>query len=152
MRFRTILIIILIIAVAFITGYLWGYIKLKSAEKEWATTKSEMLSKIGEMEKELAQAKAREMLREIPETLSEVMTHFSDKNFGLAIKTLDGIKENFQKIQSSLNEEMRIKFDFFLPALEDLKKEAENTSQNALKRAEEVRQLFEQTLKPAKKG
>jgi hypothetical protein len=152
MRFRTILIIILIIAVAFITGYLWGYIKLRSAEKEWAATKSEMLSKIGVIEKELAQAKAREMLREIPETLSEVMTHFSDKNFGLAIKTLDGIKENFQKIHSSLNDEMRKKFDFFLPALEDLKKEAENTNQKALKKAEEVRQLFEQTLKPAQKG
>ena len=151
MRFRTILIMILIIAVAFITGYLWGYIQLRSAEKEWAATKSEMLSKIGVMEKELAQAKTREMLREIPETLSEVMTHFSDKNFGLAIKTLDGIKENFQKIHSSLNDEMRKKFDFFLPALEDLKKEAENTDQNALKRTEEVKRLFEQMLKPAQK-
>jgi hypothetical protein len=151
MRFRTILIMILIIAVAFITGYLWGYIQLRSAEKEWAATQSEMLSKIGVMEKELAQVKTREMLREIPETLSEVMTHFSDKNFGLAIKTLDGIKENFQKIHSSLNDEMRKKFDFFLPALEDLKKEAENTDQNALKRTEEVKRLFEQMLKPAQK-
>ena len=151
MRFKTILMVILFIALAFVIGYFWGYIKLRSAEKEWATAKSEMLSKIGGMEKELAQAKAREMLREIPETLSEVMAHLSNKNFGLAIKTLDGIKENFQKIQSSLNEEMRKKFDFFLPALEDLKKEAENTNQNALKRTEEVKRLFEQTLKPAQK-
>lgn len=150
--FKTLLIFIILIIVGFGIGYGLGYMKLTTAEKEWAAVKGEMQAKISNLEKELARAKAREALREIPETLSQVVAHISEKNFGLALKTVDGVKETFLGIQSYLDEEMKKKFDFFLPALEEIKKEAGNLSLNAKKKTEELRSLFDQALKPAKKG
>ncbi len=150
--FKTFLIIIILIVLAFGIGYGLGYMKLKSAEKEWAAAKVEMQSKIGNLEKELARAKARETLWDMSEALSQVIVHFSEKNFGLAGKTLEGLKETFSAIQSNLDEEWKTKFGFFLPALEEIKKEAENLSQNARKKAEDLKILFEQSLKPSKKG
>lgn len=149
--FKTFLIIIILIVLAFGIGYGLGYMKLKSAEKEWAAAKVEMQSKIGNLEKELARAKARETLWDMSEALSQVIVHFSEKNFGLAGKTLEGLKETFSAIQSNLDEEWKTKFSFFLPALEEIKKEAENLSQNARKKAEDLKILFEQSLKPSKK-
>ena len=39
-----------------------------------------------------------------------------------------------------------------IPAIEEAKKEAESLSPNAKKKVEEMKGLFDQTLKPAKKG
>jgi hypothetical protein len=50
-----------------------------------------------------------------------------------------------------LGEEVKTRFDFFLPALEEAKKETESMGVNATKKIEEVKQLFEQALRPAKK-
>jgi len=55
-------------------------------------------------------------------------------------------------IRTTLGGEIKTQFDFFLPALEEIKKEAEVLSPNAGKRAEEVKKSFEEALKPAKKG
>jgi hypothetical protein len=126
--------------------------KLRTAEKEWAVAKGELQSKIGNLEKELARARARESLREMSEALSQVSTHLSEKNFGLAVKGLEKLKETFSAIQPVLDEEWKIKFGFFLPALEEIKKEAENLSLTAKKKVEELKTLFDQALKPPKKG
>ena len=53
---------------------------------------------------------------------------------------------------NSLGEEMKTRFDFFLPALEEAKKEAESMGPNATRKVEEAKKLFEQALRPAKKG
>jgi hypothetical protein len=149
--FKTFLIFIVLVVLAFGIGYGLGYMKLIKAEKEWAAAKGEWQSKISNLEKELARAKAREMLRDISETLSQATIHFSEKNFGLAGKTLDGLKETFLTVQKNLDEEWKNKFSFFLPALEEIKKEAENLSQNAGKKTEDLKKLFEQSLTPSKK-
>jgi len=149
---KTFFIFIILVILAFGIGYGLGYMKLKTAEKEWAAAKVEMKSKIGNLEKELARAKAREKLWDISESLSQVLVHFSEKNFGLAGKALEGLKETFTAIQPNLDEEWKAKFGFFLPALEEIKKEAEILSQNAMKKTEDLKNLFEQALKPSKKG
>jgi len=152
MSFKGALIIAILILAAFGAGYGLGYWKLQTAEQEWAAAKGEMQTKISSIEKELALAKAREKLWEMPEKLSEVITHLGEKNFGLAAKTLDGAKESFLAALNSLGEEMKTRFDFFLPALEEAKKEAESMGPNAARKVEEAKKLFEQALRPAKKG
>jgi len=152
MSFKGALIIAILILAAFGAGYGLGYWKLQTAEQEWTAAKGEMQTKISSMEKELALAKAREKLWEMPEKLSEVITHLGEKNFGLAAKTLDGAKESFLAALNSLGEEMKTRFDFFLPALEEAKKEAESMGPNAARKVEEAKKLFEQALRPAKKG
>jgi hypothetical protein len=149
---RTILIMVVCVVIAFGAGFAVGYFKLKSAEKEWSVVKRGMEEKIGSLEKDLALAKAREALREIPDSLSQVMIQVTEKNFGLAIKTLEGIKETFGGIQRYLDGEAKKKFEFFLPALEDLKKEADQVNLNTRKKVEEVQSLFEQTLKTLRKA
>jgi hypothetical protein len=151
MSFKSILIVVVLILVAFGAGYGLGYWKLQMAEKQWAAAKEEMQTKITSMEKELAMARAREKLWEMPEMLSGVLSHLAEKNFGLAAQTLDGIKETFLASLNSLGEEVKTRFDFFLPALEEAKKETESMGVNATKKIEEVKQLFEQALRPAKK-
>ena len=152
MSFKAVLIVIVLILAAFGAGYGVGYWKLQMAEKEWTAVKGEMQTKISGMEKELALAKAREKLLEMPEKFSEVIAHLAEKNFGLAAKTLDGAREAFLAAQNSLGGEMKNRFDFFLPALEEAKKEAESLGPNATNKVEELKRLFEQALKPAKKG
>ena len=152
MSFKATLIVAFLILVAFGAGYGVGYWKLQMAEKEWTAAKEEMQTKISSMEKELALAKAREKLWEMPEKLSEVITHLGEKNFGLAAKTLDGAREAFLAALNSLEGEMKDRFDFFLPMLEEAKKEAESMGPNATRKVEEAKKLFEQALRPAKKG
>jgi hypothetical protein len=151
MSFKSVLIVVVLILVAFGAGYGLGYWKLQMAEKQWAAAKEEMQTKITSMEKELAMARAREKLWEMPEMLSGVLSHLAEKNFGLAAQTLDGIKETFLASLNSLGEEVKTRFDFFLPALEEAKRETESMGVNATKKIEEVKQLFEQALRPAKK-
>jgi len=150
--FKIFLICIVLIALAFGIGYGLGYLKLKTAEKEWTAAKAELQSKIGNLGKELARAKAREALWDISDALSQVLIHISEKNFGLAAKALESLKETFTAIQPNLNEEWRAKFSFFLPAVEEIRKEAENLSPNAKKKIEDLRNLFEQSLKSPRKG
>ena len=152
MSFKGALIIAILILAAFGAGYGLGYWKLQTAEQEWTAAKGEMQTKISSMEKALALAKAREKLWEMPEKLSEVITHLGEKNFGLAAKTLDGAKESFLAAMNSLGEEMKTRFDFFLPLLEEAKKEAESMGPNAARKVEEAKKLFEQALRPDKKG
>jgi hypothetical protein len=152
MSFKSVLIVIVLILVAFGAGYGLGYWKLQMAEKEWTAAKEEMQTKITSMEKELTVAKAREKLWEMPEMLSGVLSHLAEKNFGLAAQTLDGVKETFLASLNSLGEEMKTRFDFFLPAVEEAKKEAESMGPNATRKVEEAKKLFEQALISAKKG
>jgi len=151
MSFKAALVVAILILAAFGAGYGVGYWKLQMAEQEWTAAKGEMQTKINSMEKELALAKAREKLWEMPEKLSEVITHLGEKNFGLAAKTLDGAKESFLAALNSLGEEMKTRFAFFLPSLEEAKKEAESMGPNATRKVEEAKKLFEQALRPAKK-
>ena len=152
MSFKTVLVIILLILVSFGAGYGLGYWKLQTAEQEWTAAKGEMQTKISSMEKELALAKAREKLWEMPGKLAEVITHLAEKNFGLAAKTLDGAREDFLAALNFFGGELKTRFDFFLPSLEEAKKEAERLGPNAANKVEELKRLFEQALKPAKKG
>jgi hypothetical protein len=152
MSFKAVLIVIILILVAFGAGYGVGHWKLYKAEEQWTAAKGEMQTKISSMERELALAKAREKLWEMPEKLSEAITHLAEKNFGLAAKTLDGAREAFLAALNSLGGEMKNRFDFFLPALEEAKKEAESLGPNATNKVEELKRLFEQALKSAKKG
>jgi DNA anti-recombination protein RmuC len=145
--FKTILIFIICLIVAFGIGYGWGRVQLMNERKEWAAAKSEMQSKISALEKELALAKARASLWEIPHALSQISIHLSEKNFGLAIQSLDQLKETFSKAQTALGEELKGKFDFFLPALEEIKNEGKNMSPNAKKKVEDLKNRLEQALR-----
>jgi len=152
MSFKAVLAIILLILVSFGAGYGLGYWKLQMAKGEWTAAKAEMQTKISTMEKELVLAKAREKLWEMPGKLSGVITHLAEKNFGLAIKSLDEAKEAFLVAVNSLGGEMKNRFDFFLPSLEEAKKETEKLGPNAANKVEELRKVFEQALNPAKRG
>ena len=143
---KSFLIYVILIAVAFGIGYGWGYIKLNKAQKEWLTTKNGMQARIDTLANDLARAKARENLRDMSYSLSQVINHLSEKNFGLAVKAIDGLKESFTAVQSLLDEEWKAKFSFFLPALEEIRKEEETLSPNARKKVEELKVRFDQAL------
>jgi hypothetical protein len=149
MRAKTFLAVIILIAAAFGAGYFLGYWKLHLAEKNWAATQGEMRSQISSLEKQLALARAREKLFEIPEMLAEAGTHLAEKNFGLAGRTLEGVKEAFAAAQPTLSGEVKAGFDPFLAALEEAKKQAQSLSPDAQGKVEEARRLFEQALRPA---
>jgi hypothetical protein len=149
---KTFFIFILLVILAFGVGYGLGYMKLRTAEKEWAAAKFEMQSKIGNLEKELTRAKAREKLWDISDSLSQVLAHISEKNFGLAGKALEALQETFSTLLPNLDEEWKAKLGFFLPALEEIKKETEGLNQNAARKTDDLKNLFEQSLKPSKKG
>jgi hypothetical protein len=146
------LIFVILIILAFGVGYGLGYMKLSTAEKEWAAVRGEMQSKIGALEKDLAVAKARVTLWEMPLALSQVSIHLSEKNFGLAVQSLDQLKETFSNAQTALGGEWRGKFDFFLPALEEIKNDTQNMNPQARKKVEDLKNRFEQALKPSAKG
>lgn len=152
MSFKAVIIIIILIVVSFGAGYGLGYWKLQMAKGEWTTAKAEMQTRISTMEKELGLVKAREKLWETPGRLSEVITHLAEKNFGLAIRGLDEAKEAFLAAANSLGGDIKTRFDFFLPSLEEAKKETEQLGVNAANKVAELKRLFEQALKPAKKG
>jgi len=149
---RTILITLILVVLAFGAGYAVGYVKLKSAEQEWASAKQEIQGKIGALEKELARARVREALGEIPDSLRNFTAHIAEKNFGLGRKSLEGIKEAFGGIQGYLDEEIKKKFEFLLPALGELQKEADQLSPDTRRKAEELIALFEQTLKSTRRA
>jgi hypothetical protein len=150
--FRNFIIFVILVVIAFGAGYGLGYWKLQSAEKEWASARGEMQSKIGNLEKELAKARTRETLREMSDILSQVVADLSEKNFGLAGKHLDRVKEAFAAVQPSLPPEMRNELDFLPAAIEETRKEAQNLSPEAQKKAEEMKSRFDQSLSPGKKG
>jgi len=150
--FRNFIIVVVLIVIAFGAGYGLGYWKLQGAEKEWASARGEMQSKISSLEKNLAQARTRESLRDMSDLMSQIVTDLSEKNFGLAGKNLDRLKEAFAAVQPSLPEETKRQFDFLPPAIEETRREAENLSPNARKKAEEMKAVFDQSLRPAKKG
>jgi hypothetical protein len=152
MRVKAAFICLLLILIAFGAGYGWAYLKLRSAETEWAATRGEMQSKISALEKELAQTKARETLRDISDLFTEILTDLREKNFGLAGKAADGMKEKFLALQGSLDEETKGKLSLLVPALEEIKKEAEALSPNAQKKTEEIQKQFNLLLKPPKKA
>lgn len=152
MRAKTYFIFILLIAVAFGVGYVLGYWKFYDAEKQWTAAKSELQSTLSSLKKQLAQVQARETLREMSDGFTEILGHLTEKNFGLAAKAADGMKEKFLGLQPGLDESLKGQFNFLVPALEEIKKEAEAMSPNAGKKVEEFKKQFDQVLKPAKQG
>lgn len=150
MQFRTYLIIVILVVVAFGIGAGWQNLRLRNAEKECAAAKGEMQSQIRSLEKELDQIKARESLLEMPLALSQVSLHLSEKNFGLATQALDQLKEIFGKSHVALTDEWKRQFDFFLPALEEVRNEVHNMSPSANKKIKELEERFNQTLRSRK--
>jgi hypothetical protein len=152
MRAKTYFIFILLIVMAFAVGYVLGYWKFYDAEKEWAAAKTELQSTLSTLKKQLAQAKARETLREMSDAFTEILGHLTEKNFGLAAKAADGMKEKFLGLQPGLDETLKAQFNFLVPGLEEIRKESEAVSPNAKKKVEELKMQFDQVLKPAKQG
>ena len=144
------LICVLLIVIAFGIGYGWGYLKMREAEKKWSAANQEMQGRITALEKDLAVAQARVTLWETPLSLSQISLHIAEKNFGLAAKTIDQLRESFTKAQSLLSGEWQGKFDFFLPALDEIKQEVQNLSPNARTKADDLKNRFEQALKLSK--
>ena len=151
MRFKTFMIFVFLVLIAFGLGYGWGYWKLHLAEKEWNDVKAAMEEKIGRMEKDLVRARAWEALRNLSGMLEESMNQFSDKNFGLAVRTIDKMKETVGEIQPSIPEDIKGRLNFLLPALDEVRQEIEKMSPDAKKKAEEVKNRIEAALRPAKK-
>jgi len=146
MKFKIFIIIIVLIVVAFGVGYGWQNMKLKNAEKEWAAAKGEMQTKINSLEKELAEVKARESLWEMPLALSQVSIHLSEKNFGLATQALDHLKEIFSNAQVALNDEWKKRFEFLLPALQEIRDETQNMNPSAKEKIDNLRNLLKEAF------
>jgi len=152
MQFRTFLIIVILVVVALGIGYGWQNMKLRKAEKEWAAAIGEMKVKISSLEKELAEVKARESLWETPLALSQVSIHLSEKNFGLATQALDQLKEIFVKAQVNLNDEWKKRFEFFLPALEEIRNETQKMNLSAKEKIEKLGNLLREAFWSGKTG
>ncbi|HSR11876.1 MAG TPA: hypothetical protein VLS90_10570, partial [Thermodesulfobacteriota bacterium] len=142
---KAFLIVVILVVAAFGVGYGLEFWNFRTAQKEWDAAKSELQSRIGTLEAELAKARAREKLREISDTLDEAAAQISEKNFGLAVKTLDGLKESYLQAEPSLSPEMKKRFEFLLPSLEEAKSEISNMSPNAGKKIEDIRKGVEES-------
>jgi hypothetical protein len=149
MRFKTYLVIILLFFIAFGVGYVLGYWKFYDAEKQWTAARNEMESKLQRLINQLAQAKARENLRELSDQFGEILIHLTEKNFGLAGKVADSMREKFLALQPSLSEETKGKLGFLVPALEEIKKESEAMSPNTRQKVQELKARYDQALKMA---
>ncbi len=151
MRFKTFVIFVVLIIIAFGLGYGWGVWKLRLAEKDWSAAKAAMEEKISRMEKDLVKAKAWQALRDLSGMLDEAMNQFSEKNFGLAMQVIDKMKETLGVIQSSIPEEVKGRLSFLPSALDEVRQEIEKMSPEAKKKAKEVQDRIEAALRPAKK-
>ena len=151
MRFKTFVIFVVLIIIAFGLGYGWGVWKLRLAENDWNATKAAMEEKIGRMEKDLIKAKAWQALRDLSGMLDEAMDQYAEKNFGLAMQKIDKIKETLAEIQLSIPEDVKGRLSFLLPALDEVRQEIEKMSPDAKKKAKEVQDRIEAALRPAKK-
>ncbi len=151
-KLRGVIIIVVLVLIAFGVGYGLEYRKLQKVEKECSAAKTEMQMKIGSLEKEISQARARESLWEISGLLDQTSADLSEKNFGLAIKNLDKVKDLFAAAQPYLDAEMKTRFDFLPSGVEEARKEAENLSPHAQKKTEEIGRLFTQSMRPPRKG
>ncbi len=151
-KLRSVVVIVILVLIAFGAGYGLEYWNLQKIEKECSAAKADMQAKVGTLEKEISQGKARESLWEISGLLDQTSMDLGDKNFGLAIKNLDKVKELFAAAQPSLGPEMKTRFEFLLPGVEEARKEAENLSPNARKKAEDLKGLFTQSMRTQKKG
>lgn len=141
------LVCLILIAAAFGIGYGWGYLKLQEAQNKWTAANQELQSRVGSLERDLGLAQARVVLWEVPLTLSQISAHLAEKNFGLATQSLDQLKDKFLKAQGLLGDEWKGKFDFFLPGLEEIRKEAQILSPGARTKTEDLRARFEQSLR-----
>jgi hypothetical protein len=56
----------------------------------------------------------------------------------------DQLKETFANDQTALGEERTGKFDFFLPALKEIRNDAQNMNQQARKKVVDLKNRFEQ--------
>jgi hypothetical protein len=151
MRFKTFVIFVVLIIIAFGLGYGWGYWKLHLAEQDWSATKAAMEEKINRMEKDLVKAKAWQALRNLSGMLDEAMDQYAEKNFGLAMQTIDKMKETFREIQLSVPEDVKGRLSFLLPALDEVRQEIEKMGPDVKKKAKEVQDRIEAALRPAKK-
>ncbi len=143
---KKVLICAVLIALAFGIGFGWGYLRLRDAQKKWTAANQELQTRVGALEQELGVARARVALWEVPLALSQISAHLGEKNFGLATKALDQLQDRFLKAQALLGPEWKGKFDFFLPAVEEIRKEIQNLSPAAKSKADDLRARFEQTL------
>ncbi len=144
---RKFLICALLIAVAFGIGFGWGYLRLRDAEKKWTAANQELQTRVGKLEQELGVARARVTLWEVPLALSQISADLADKNFGLATKGLDQLQDRFLKAQGPLGAEWKGKFDFFPPALDEIRKEIQNLNPAAKAKTDDLRSRFEQSLR-----
>jgi hypothetical protein len=150
MRLKTFVIFVFLILFAFGAGYGWGSWKLRLAEKNWSASRATMEEKIGRLEQELAKARSWEALRGLSGMLDEAMNQFSEKNYGMAMQTIDKMKETFQKIQPSIPEDTRGRLSFLLPALDEIRQEIEKMNPDAKQKAKELQARIEAALRPAK--
>jgi hypothetical protein len=65
---------------------------------------------------------------------------------------LDQLKETFSRAQTALGDEWKGKFDFFLPALEEIRNDAQNMNPQARKKVEDLKIRIEQALRHAQKA
>jgi hypothetical protein len=150
MRLKTFVIFVFLILFAFGAGYGWGYWKLRLAEKNWSASRAAMEEKIGRLEQDLSKARAWEALRGLSGMLDEAMNQFSEKNYGMAVQTIDKMKETFREIQPSIPEDTRGRLSFLLPALDEVRQEIEKMNPDAKQKVKEVQARIEAALRPAK--
>ncbi len=141
------LICVVLIALAFGIGFGWGYLRLREAQKKWTADHQELQTRMGALQQELGVAQARLALWEVPVGLSEISAHLAEKNFGLATKAAEQLQDRFTKAQSVLGNDWKGKFDFFLPGLEEIRREIQNLSPAAKSKTDDLRSRFEQVLR-----
>ncbi len=142
------LICAVLIALAFGIGFGWGYLRLRDAQKKWTAANQELQTRVSALEQELGVAQARAALFEVPVALSEISVHLAEKNFGLATGAADQLQDRFPKAQAVLGADWKGNFDFFLPALEEIRKEIQNLNPAAAKsKTDDLKSRFEQALR-----
>jgi hypothetical protein len=146
-RFRTFLVVLVLVAVAFGAGVLWGEMRLRKASAEWKAEQQKLETSLAENAKTLDTLKATQALWEIDGLVSEALADLADNNFGLAHDVAEAARLLLEKAAPGLAAGQGTALAPLEGVLKDLGQGAAALSLNAKIKAREARSLLRAALK-----
>jgi hypothetical protein len=146
-RFRTFLIVLILVAAAFAAGVLWGELRLRQASAGWKAEQQKLETSLAENAKTLDALKAAQSLWEIDGLVSEALADLADNNFGLAHDAAEAARILLEKTAPGFPAGQGTALAPLAGVLKDLGQGAAALTPNAKIKAREARALLRAALK-----
>jgi len=118
---RTVIIVIIVFVVALFLGFLIGSKRVSDVRKELNTVKTDLQTKVNELEGSLAKARAQKELSVCKWELVQARTNASARNFGKASESLAAAKEAFSRAVSVSSPEFFSRLAPIGPSFDEIK-------------------------------